>query len=38
MYGGQDIELNNFRSEIGRLSFEDELNKLRLNIKEIRNN
>ena len=38
MYGGQDIELNNFRSEIGRLSFEDELNKLILEIKEIRNN
>jgi hypothetical protein len=38
MYGGQDIELNNFRSEIGRLSIEDELNKLRLEIKEIRNN
>jgi hypothetical protein len=38
MYGGQDIELNNFRSEIGRLSFEDELNKLRLELKEIRNN
>jgi hypothetical protein len=38
MYGGQDIELNNFRNEIGRLSIEDELNKLRLEIKEIRNN
>lgn len=38
MYGGQDIELNNFRREIGRLSIEDELNKLRLEIKEIRIN
>jgi len=38
MYGGQDIELNKFRGEIGRLSFDNELNNLRLEIKQIRNN
>ena len=38
MYGGDDIELNNLRKDIGRTNFDFELNKLRDEILNIRNN
>jgi hypothetical protein len=37
MYGGEDIELENLRNDIGRPQFDTELNKLRLEINELRN-
>ena len=38
MYGGDDIELNNLRKDIGRTNVDIELNRLRDEILNIRNN
>ena len=38
MYGGNDIELNKLREDIGRTNFDIELNRLRNELFIIRNN